>query len=610
MGLESFGEILLLERLAYGGMAEVFRGRHRGFGGFEKTVALKRILPHFAKNTKFKELFVMEANLSATLQHTNVAQVFSNGEFGGYLYLVMEFIDGKNIRKLINKADLKEDRLPLEFSCFIISEALKGLDYAHNCHDEKTSKPLEIVHQDVSPQNIMIGYDGSVKIVDFGIAKATSNIETSRQGVIRGKYSYMSPEQATGQILDRRSDIFSVGAILFELTTHQKLFDDDDKDSILEKVKACKIPSPRSINPLIPYSLERIINKALEKNVESRYSTCLEFYTDLINYLNDRHPGFNSIIFSNYLKILFKEEIAEEKASREMINLRVPEFLENLKKTEEPSAISSIPNSVEKANEAPPTPPPFSPEPKQEQDGTKIVILEPAKADVNIRVVFEDLKRSRAPLRILASEGQEDSALPRHNRGGGNFVGRFISLVLLVSAAVFATRFISFKRLLIVQKDTVQLFERFLAEFSKPIVDKPKLAEGNSPEANETEVTDDDSILQKKKEELEELRKSTELAARNPDAANFVVWDPKKLEVSGTISITGVPDANVIYIDGMKLVNTKHEAIKTPVKNLDLAPGKYKLKLENTLFGVSKTLEIQIKEGKNSEVRAVLKKSN
>lgn len=322
-----FNDLVLIERIAQGGMAEVYWAKQIGYAGFEKSVALKRILPHVANSQEFKKMFHYEANLSAMLQHTNIAQVFSSGESQNYIYIVMEFIDGKNLRQLFDYANSMNLEIPIECSCYIICETLKGLNFAHNFLNDKTGEPLDIIHRDVSPQNIMISYDGSVKIVDFGIAKAKISTETTQAGILKGKYSYMSPEQTKSKTLDRRSDIFSAGIVLWELLAQQRLFASETDIDTIENVRACEVPSLVKINPKIPKALDLIVAKSLAQNPSERYPTCKEFYADLTRYMNEYHPHFLSTYLSDFLKTIFSSEIAETKIRRENKNRELAQFL-------------------------------------------------------------------------------------------------------------------------------------------------------------------------------------------------------------------------------------------------------------------------------------------
>jgi len=325
MASDKLDDLILLEKLAAGGMAEVYRAIQQGYGGFEKVVAVKRILPHFASDEEFKNMFVMEAQLSGHLQHPNVVQVFSNGESEGYLYLVMEFVDGKNLRQLLARADKQKVRIPIESACYIIAEAAKGLDYAHSYIDEKTGIGMEIVHRDMSPQNIMLSYDGGVKIVDFGIAKAAARSEHTRAGVLKGKFGYMSPEQAHGMPIDRRSDIFALGIIFFELLTQRRLFSHDDDMRTLQLIRECNVPRPSKYNPSISPALDRIVLKALAKNRSDRYATAGELYSELQRFMNQKYHQFLPTDFAKFLKTkIFQEDILNERKKREVAAAEAP----------------------------------------------------------------------------------------------------------------------------------------------------------------------------------------------------------------------------------------------------------------------------------------------
>jgi len=326
---ERFGnDLVLLERIAAGGMAEVYRAKQIGLAGFQKTIALKRILPNYAMNEEFKSMFRAEANLSGMLAHQNVVQIFQNGEFNDYLYLTMEFVDGKNARQILARADKKKIRIPIELSIYIIAEAAKGLDYAHNFVDEKSGQPLEIVHRDMSPQNMMVSYDGAIKIVDFGIAKAAARSGQTKAGVLKGKFGYMSPEQATGLTLDRRTDIFAMGIILFELLTQRRLFTSDDDLKTLQLVKDCRVPRPSKYNPDVSPALDTIVLKALKKEKSERYSNAGELYADLTRYLSQKYNKFLPTDLSKFVRELFAEDIIEEKKKRDKANAEMYELPE------------------------------------------------------------------------------------------------------------------------------------------------------------------------------------------------------------------------------------------------------------------------------------------
>ncbi len=320
-------DLLLLEKLAAGGMAEVYRGLMTGVGGFEKSVAVKRILPECARVEEFKLMFLRETQLSANLQHPNIVQVFSNGEHGGYLYLVMEFVDGKSVDDMIARSQEKAIHLPTDVICFIIAEAARALAYAHSKKDDITGEPLNIVHRDVSPQNVMVSYDGNVKIVDFGIAKATRSADLTRTGVIKGKEGYLSPEQVSGQEADQQSDIFALGTVFYELLAEHALFESSTTFATLGKIVKCEIPPLEGLQRGIDPALARIVYRCLAKDREKRYRTADELLRELTVFKNRAFPEFTSADLAKDMRSLFAENIERERQVREKANKAVQEFV-------------------------------------------------------------------------------------------------------------------------------------------------------------------------------------------------------------------------------------------------------------------------------------------
>ncbi len=293
---ENFGNNLVLcEKLASGGMGEVFKAKQIGTEGFEKTVAVKRILPHFAQRDDFSRLFKQEMWLASKLQHSNIAQVFSNGSFAEYLYLVMEFVSGKTLAETIALCTLKKTPLSVAHCCYIISEAAKGLHYAHTLRDENTGAPLNIVHRDVSPQNIMCTENGEVKIVDFGIAKVFDKVsDLSRVGDVKGKMQYVAPEQLEGHRSTPQSDVFSLGATLFELLTLQPLFLSDSPYHTISNVMTMETPDLNEMRKDIPPDLQPILNQALAKDPSERFHTAEDFHRQLSQFISSHYPSHSS----------------------------------------------------------------------------------------------------------------------------------------------------------------------------------------------------------------------------------------------------------------------------------------------------------------------------
>ena len=312
-----FGKYYLTEKIATGGMAELFRAKRIGVAGFEKLLVIKKILPHLSLHEEFVSMFINEAKIAAQLSHTNIAQIFDLGKIEDSYYIAMEYVWGKDLKAVLKKG--KEKKLPvsMEHALQIVSKACAALDYAHKKKDLK-GQELNLIHRDVSPQNILVSSDGDVKIVDFGIAKAASKTSDTRTGVLKGKIAYMSPEQAWGRPIDRRSDIFSLGIVLYELLTGEMLFKGDTDLNTLERVREAKVIPPTRINKEIPKEIENILLKALAKEPKERYQHASEMQNDLETYIHANKTMPGTLNLQNYVQTLFKEEMeAEAKALEE-----------------------------------------------------------------------------------------------------------------------------------------------------------------------------------------------------------------------------------------------------------------------------------------------------
>jgi len=274
----------VVEKLESGGMAEVFRAESEGLQGFRKQVAIKRVLPHLSSKKKFISMFLDEARLSAQLSHSNCVQVFDIGVGDAAFFIVMEFVDGANLKAIIEHIKKTGRDFPVQAAVHISLEICKGLSYAHELTDSH-GVPLYIVHRDMSPPNVLITKYGEVKIVDFGLAKANSQLEKSEPGIIKGKFSYLAPEAAMGQDVDARTDIFAVGIILWELLAGQRLFLGDTDFQTVKKVQAAQVPSISQINKKVPPELERILNKALAREPSQRYRTARELGIELSKFM-------------------------------------------------------------------------------------------------------------------------------------------------------------------------------------------------------------------------------------------------------------------------------------------------------------------------------------
>lgn len=269
-----FGPYRLERWLAQGGMANIFVATYTGPLGFEREVALKVILPQFAHHPGFKTMFLDEARLAARLNHPNIVSVQDLGEARGYPYIAMEFVDGSNLSRAMRMARKQGRAFSTGMVHFIIGELLESLSYAHGRMD-RDGKRLGIVHRDVTPQNILLSYDGQVKLTDFGVAKATSNLHTTQSGTVKGKYTHMAPEQLRGKPVDGRADLFSVGVVMHELLTGRQLFRRTDPYEIMKAIMEEPIPRPSELNRRVPPELDGVVLRMLAKEPSDRYPTAM-----------------------------------------------------------------------------------------------------------------------------------------------------------------------------------------------------------------------------------------------------------------------------------------------------------------------------------------------
>ncbi|MBU1172222.1 MAG: protein kinase [Proteobacteria bacterium] len=304
-----FGKYYLLDRIATGGMAELFRAKLTGAEGFEKLIAIKKILHHLNTEDKLVSSFIDEAKLAAFLHHPNIVQIYDFGCLNETYFIAMEFLFGKDLRFTLKRSIERGMSISLEHTLYIVSQLLRGLDYAHTLHDF-SGMPLCIIHRDIGPQNIFITYNGQVKIIDFGIAKAATQDTNTQVGTIKGKVSYMSPEQANGEVIDHRSDLFSVGIVLYELVTSKKMYE-GDTFQILAKAREGIFKPAKEINGELPKGIYRILDKALEKDPANRYQTAEDMCKDIESFMLDQSMRAGQRELSVYMKALFHGESDE-----------------------------------------------------------------------------------------------------------------------------------------------------------------------------------------------------------------------------------------------------------------------------------------------------------
>jgi serine/threonine protein kinase len=301
-------EYELLERIGVGGMAEVFRANSLGAEGFERPIAIKRILPNLAEDEDFVKMFIDEAKIAVQLSHPNIVGIFDLGRFGDDYFIAMELVYGRDLRQIQDREAQLGRRVPMEIALHASMKTCEALHHAHfKGGGSMMGESPFIIHRDVSPQNVLVSYDGQVKVTDFGLAKAAGRAVQTQAGIIKGKLAYMSPEQLTAVPIDQRSDVFAAGTLLWELLTGERLFLGKNDRETIQNVFAAKVAPPRTLDPSIPPELDRVVMKALAKDRDQRYGTAQEFHDDL----EETAYGMNAMIgapsVSAYMRALFPE---------------------------------------------------------------------------------------------------------------------------------------------------------------------------------------------------------------------------------------------------------------------------------------------------------------
>jgi serine/threonine protein kinase len=297
----------VIKRLEAGGMAEVYLGEAVSMEGFKKTVAIKRVLPHLAQNEAFIQMFLDEARLSARLDHANIVSVFDISKKDDTYFLVMEFVDGANLKKVVESLKKRGKRVGLGAAVLIAMESCRGLSYAHELHDENGT-PLGIVHRDISPPNILLTRRGEVKLADFGLAKASTQLQTTDPGVVKGKFSYLSPEAAEGNEVDARADIFSIGIVLWELLAGKRLFLGENDYATVKLVQRANIPRLAPLNREVDEAFEEILLRALTKDPKNRFQSARELGDTLASYLFNRQLKVTNFDLANLVQLAMSDE--------------------------------------------------------------------------------------------------------------------------------------------------------------------------------------------------------------------------------------------------------------------------------------------------------------
>lgn len=331
-GIELFGNYMLLEKLAVGGMAEVFLSRPAVKEGNGRLLVIKRILPQIANQHEFLSMFQREIQIIMGFTHPNVVQLYDFGAVNGQPYIAMEHIDGKSLRDVRVQLYAEGKKLPIPTALSLIAQAAAGLHYAHSFVHKVDGTPFNTIHRDISPHNLIVSYEGNLKVIDFGIAKAAcSMVDLSRAGTIKGKAAYFSPEHLDGSVLDSRADIFSLGVVAWELLTGQQLFakSGDSEISIMKKVARSDqhVVAPSQIRPDVSPEIDRLILKALERDRNKRFQDAREFQMELRTILLRDHPDYMYTDNGKFIKSLFDQAAVRQREQTKKVNQRAQEML-------------------------------------------------------------------------------------------------------------------------------------------------------------------------------------------------------------------------------------------------------------------------------------------
>ncbi len=637
--LKKFGKYFLLDRIGEGGMAEIFRARLASPGSSGRFVVIKRIQGAYSNNNEFVQMFRAEVQVTMRFTHPNIVQLYESGEENGQQFIAMELVEGRNLRQILSKISQKQQRVPVAASCHMIEQAAAGLNYAHGFKDRITGEPLNVVHRDVSPQNILVSYDGNIKVIDFGIAKAATNGEATRAGVIKGKLSYLSPEQVMGEVLDGRSDLFALGIVLWELLTGKRLFvaEGDNEFQVLKMIESCNsyVKPPSSINPEVPKELDALVLQALSRDPKKRFQTGEEMARALRKILAIHFSDFGASDLSTFVKKLFHDLIVEDRKQLQQLNSKAEELI----------ALGSQIITKEHSSGALATTAP--------RDATRVTnlgnkfeksqITNAEKVEVAIQPERQmKVPSSRSPVPGAGSRPGGGPATPppvkrshtqsqiRNPDPVGDSPGMFTSILkLAIAGAVIAAAGIWFKGQFLekgessgpsrnlantpvgavappstnAQAKTARMKLRFFpdgnlsktrATLNSAHVD---LADGSVPVAVGEPlefVVDRPGFVTFRKEFTV---KESDLV----DGKEYVLDVKLEPMVYGTLTLSTVPDladVTIVSLDQGSSGNLQKSVIlKTPIYQEKLPVGNYRVVIRNDLLNVEKTFQIEVKQG-------------
>jgi eukaryotic-like serine/threonine-protein kinase len=583
--VRKIGRYEVIRKIATGGMAELYLARFVGPGGFEKRCALKRILPQFAADQTFTRMFMTEARVTAMFDHPNLVQVFELGQDEqGQFYIAMELVNGMNLRQLLHMTRERGVRVPPELAAYMVTQALDGLAYAHEFKDED-GQPQGLVHRDISPQNLLVSYEGAVKIVDFGIVKGSSISGETQAGMLKGKVAYMSPEQASGDPIDARSDLFSIGVCMYELIAGEKPFTGPNEIMCLKAILEHEPPPLTAFAPDCPEGLERAVYRALEKRRDLRYQSAREFQVEIHNVIRDCPMPLGRHVVSEFIKS-FTEGTTD---GFDSTKLRIPRT---------PGAVVRPPSVGFATNDSNvPLADPRSPS-RSNGRGT-------------LPAYVERTPSTSAPRTSPLVEGGLTKEL--RAAGLGSKPSPMVVMVFLASAifgglAVWlVTRDpypVVIESMIEPSPPPVQPVTNVQAgqpvEPARPIEDRRPLIEPVVEEKKQT-AAERKAAERAERAEREKAERAEKKAAKKERDRDRGERDrdrdrdrDKPVSGGGTLSLESVPR-------GLTVARGDDVIGKTPLSNQALPSGKHTLKLTNKALGISKTITVEIKRGERTE---------
>ncbi len=567
---QQFGKYLLTERIGAGGMAEIFRATAFGVEGFTKEICIKRILPTLTCDETFVKMFIDEAKIAVSLHHANVVQVFDLGRIGEHFFIAMELVHGRDLLQIINGCRAVKRRMPVHIALYILSETCKGLDYAHRMKAE--GRPLGIIHRDVSPSNILVSWEGEVKVADFGIAKAAHKEAKTVTGTMKGKYGYMSPEQVLGEPVDFRSDIFAAGILLWECLAAKRLFKGETDLETLEKVREAQVSAqPSAINKKVPLEVDRLVSKALALRPADRFQTAGEMHDALADRLFATGKRIDTKALAAFMQKLFAEDIRrEEERGRERRRAQDA--------TRPPVGPAEVTPSMPPGTAGPPTRPdlPFvvTPLPRPRRSpffigliGFGIILAIATAVVLAVWLAYQPAPPGRPDPAVTIPVGHQparpgtlsiDSSPPGARiKIDGNDTGRTTPA-------------------------TITGLDR-----SRPHRLALKLA-GREPWSKGLEFG-----------EMEMVAIQAQLVPSRPTGRPPVRRHPKP--AMGTLNVNAEGAWAYVYVDGKK------QSRPTPLYGLKLKPGTHTIRLENPKLGLASTRKVKIEKGKTTDLVVKLK---